>query len=138
MIRGIAFDYEPKRYPPLAVYSAVRSLYKHYQKAHVTNDTYLEAHQNLVDFIDHCGGNLAGRKTLAKYILEKKGLTSPSDDEKKAAASKAKDAYEAMAYLCGLNRDRYQDLLNQLANAFLAGQDKYPKNLVGAYNLVTN
>ena len=43
-----------------------------------------------------------------------------------------------MEFLYGLSRDQYQDLLDQLANSYLSGQDAYPKTLVVAYNLVTD
>ena len=37
-----------------------------------------------------------------------------------------------------MNAQRYQGLLDELSNAFLNGRDEYPRNLVGAYKLVTN
>ena len=104
----------------------------------MTNSSYLEAYQNLRDVVSHCGGNLNVHESLVKHTLKEKGITSPSTNEQKAATEKAKAAYKAMSFLCGLNKYRYQDLLNDLANAYLAGCDKYPKSLVAAYNLMTN
>ena len=98
--------------------------YVHDQKSHVSNDNYLEAKQNLVDVVDHCGGNLAGHKSLTKYMLHRKGITAPLDNEKTAAATEAKDAFETMAYLCGLNKERYQDIPDIQAKSYLADQEK--------------
>ena len=46
--------------------------------------------------------------------------------------------YKAMVYMCGLNKEWYQNLLDQLANLFLSGCGKYQKTLIAAYHLVTN
>lgn len=138
MIRSIAFDFESKRYPFLAVYSSMQSFYMFYQKPSMTNDAYLESYQNQWDMVSHCGGNLMLLSSLVEHILKEEGITSPTSDERDAATTKARAAYKAMTFLCGLNKDRYQDLLDDLANSYLAGQDEYPKTLVAAYNLVTN
>ena len=43
-----------------------------------------------------------------------------------------------IAFLSGLSRDKYQDLLDDLSNLYLAGRNEYSKTVVHAYNLVTN
>ena len=39
-----------------------------------------------------------------------------------------------MTYLCGLNKDQFQTMMDDLANSYLNGCDEYPKTLVEAYN----
>ena len=43
-----------------------------------------------------------------------------------------------MAFLSGLNRDRYGVLLNEFQNAFCMGRDEYPKTLTATYDLAIN
>ena len=104
----------------------------------MSNDNYLEAHQNLRNVAKHCGGNLTKHDSLTEHFLQKKGRSTPSNNELAAAVKEAKDTYEAMVFLCSLNKERYQDLLDQLVNAYLSGRGEYPKTLISAYNLVTN
>ena len=138
LIRSIAFDYESKRYPFLAVYNSVRVFYSYFQKVSMTNDAYLESYQNLCDVVSHCGGDLMLHESLVEHTLKEEGIPNPTADERNAATTKARAAYGAMSFLCGLNKEHYQDLLNDLAKSYLAGRDEYPKTLVGAYNIVTN
>ena len=137
-MRGIVFDYESKRYLHLVVYNAMHGFYIHFQKSSTINNVYLEAHQNLRDVTQHCGGKLTSRKTLTHYTLDAKEITQPQPDDTKKAEAKAKEAHKAVAFLCGLHKERCQDLLDQLANAFLVGRDEYPNTLVKVYNLGTN
>ena len=47
----------------------------------------------------------------------------------------AKEGYHALAFLCGLNRKKYQELLDELANSYLNGRNEYPTTLVSAKDL---
>ena len=92
------------------------------------------------EILAHCGSNYAHHPSLVAFILKKDGLTpdNASAAEITQATTNSKEAYEAMSFLSGLNVDRYQDLLDELANSYLNGRDEYPKNLVATYKLVTN
>ena len=64
----------------------------------MSNDSYLEAYQNLRDVVNHCGGNLSVHESLIKHTLKKEGITSASDDEREAATVKEKSMYKAMLF----------------------------------------
>ena len=57
LIRNVAFAYESKRYPFLAVHTAIKTLYNNYQKTYTGSNSYMESFQNLVQVVDNCGGN---------------------------------------------------------------------------------
>ena len=140
LIRTLAYDYESERYPFLALHSSLKSFYAHSQKAHESNDQYRESFQGAKEVVEHCGAVLGKYKALADYII-KDGDGDPNTttgSARTAAENTAKEAYEGIAFLCSLNGDRYQNLMDNLANSFLTGEDKYPKSLVAAYNLVVN
>ena len=46
-----------------------------------------------------------------------------------------RESYMAVAFMSGLNRNntKYQEWVNELANAYAYGRDEYPKDLVVAY-----
>ena len=138
LIRNIAFAYESKRYPYLAVFTGIKSLYGNYQRSYTTVDNYLESFTNLVQVIEHCGGNFGTHPTLVDYNLKANNIASPDPTQRAAAEENSKEAYMATAFLCGLNKEKYQELLDDLSNAYLAGRDEYPKTLVDSYNLVIN
>lgn len=140
LIRNVAFSYKSKQYPYLAVYSAIKRIYGNFQRSYTTNNNYMETFQILSQVVTHCGGNFGHHPELVKYVLKQKGLTKTSaqTQEIEEAAAEFREAYMAMAFLSGLNNDKYQGLLDELTNAFLSGRDEYPKTVVDAYNLVTN
>ena len=139
LIRNVEFSYDSKRYPYLAMYTAMKGVYGNYQKNYTNFDAYLESFQNLVSVVEHCGGNFAVHPNLIDYVLKNKGVTLPGDaTERKNAEEESKEAYLAMAFLNGLNKYKYQDLMDELSNAYLTGRDEYSKNIVDTYNLVTN
>ena len=90
--------------------------------------------------VSHCGGATGNHPTLVASELKAEGInpTEANSEEISDATARSSDAYEAMAFLSGLNKDRYQELLDDLANSYLNGRDEYPKNLVASYKLVTN
>ena len=89
----------------------------------MTVDNYLESFQNIHQVVDHCGGNFGMHPSLVQDILNKTGNTSPTTTDTKEAGEKSKDAYPAMAFICGLNRDKYQDLLDDLSKSYISGRD---------------
>ena len=141
LVRTLAYDYEAQRYPFLALHSSLKTFYGHSQKAHESNDQYRESFQAAKEVVEHCGADIGKYKVLADYIIKEDGAdpaTTGPGTVRTAAENKAKEAYDGIAFMCGLNGERYQSLMDDLANNFLTGEDKYPKSLVGAYNLVVN
>ena len=102
----------------------------------MTVDNYLESFQNINQVVEHCRGNFSVLLSLAKEVLDKTGKSSPTADEKKVAEGKAREAYLAMAFLCSLNREKYQDLLDNLSNTYISGIYEYSKTVVDAHSLV--
>ena len=70
-------------------------------------------------------------------MLISEGITvdTSTSEQRNKARVKSTEAYLAIAYLCGLNEDKYKGLLNDLYNVYMHGRDEYPKTLTAAYNL---
>ena len=50
----------------------------------------------------------------------------------------AQQLYLATAFILGADRNKYGQLIENLENDYLQGQNNYPQTLTGAYNLLTN
>ena len=73
-------------------------------------------------------------------MLEKNPPIDPSlasPDQIKKQKKEAEDRYSAAGYMCGLDRGNYQGMVDNLVNAFLSGQDIYPKSKVQVHKLIT-
>jgi len=133
------YEYQSQKYPFLTIFSASKQLHNMHQKYNTPCENLLETVQNQLDVMKHCGAQIRTHPSLIKHVLELKSinLDTASNAEIKAASAEAKNAYEAMVYLCSLNWDRYQDIMDKLANSFLQVRDNYPKTLVAAHRMAT-
>ena len=73
--------------------------------------------------------------------MQKKGLsvaTTLTLDQNKVVKNEARAAYEAVAFLSGLNWVKYQGMMNKMSNAYLTGRDDiFPTDVISAYRLAT-
>ena len=144
IIREIAYDFESDRYPFMAKHAALKNYVNHTQAYGTTNDVYLDSHSNLKEVLSHYGVNLGTNKVLRKYMMRKKGY-NPTNSTMisnttimKEYNAAAKEAYEAVTFLSGLNSSRYQELIDDLVNSYLNGSDEYPKTVVEVYKLINS
>eukprot|EP00957_Ditylum_brightwellii_P015343 1154812-Ditylum_brightwellii.AAC.1 len=56
--------------------------------------------------------------------------------QRREAFVKRKEAFMATAFVMGANKGKYGKLMDNLANDYLHGTNKYPKTMVAAYKLV--
>ncbi|KAL7559814.1 hypothetical protein ACA910_003978 [Epithemia clementina (nom. ined.)] len=105
-----------------------------------TNQEYLLQFTNVVEILDHCGARLDCDDGVIDKILANSAADpdNPTNAERTAAGVEARDWYLAFAFLAGADRTRYGRLLENLENDFLQGQDRYPKTVTAAYNLLVN
>ena len=64
LIKRIAYSYESKSYPVLAIHMALRKFYTIHQSSSSSCDEYFETMSNLIDVIYHCGGVIVNHPFL--------------------------------------------------------------------------
>ena len=57
-------------------------------------------------------------------------------DFKKNYLKKARDQYLAITFLLGGTRSKYSQLVADLQNSYILGQDHYPQDIEEAYNMI--
>ena len=67
-------------------------------------------------------------------------MDPPNADHKhvETAKTEANEAYKEIAFLSGLNQNKYGQLINYIHNAFRMGWSEYINDLTRAYNLAIN
>jgi hypothetical protein len=106
----------------------------------MTMQAYLEMFQNTVDVIEHSGGSIGNHPGIVAAIIKKQGLTVATITSDKMAALdlEGQQEYLAVAFLLNADRTRYVSYLQGVENDYLQGQDKYPKTVEEAHNVLTN
>ena len=81
---------------------------------------------------------LGADRAMMIHILHESNLTEASANavELASALNTGRDLYLATAFILGADRRRYGKYLEDLQNGFLQGDDRYPKTLVSAYNIL--
>ena len=138
LINSIAYSYESKSYPVLAIHMALRKFYSSYQSSSSSCDEYLEMMNILREVIFHFGGVIGNHLFLVGKILkatDTEDPDNPTENETAVSNTATEEAYMATAFLSGLNSAIYGVLLNEFHNAFCMVRDEYPKTLTAAYDL---
>jgi hypothetical protein len=73
-------------------------------------------------------------------VMKEKGLdiNTITTAETKEVSKDAQERYLAVAFILGADRGRFGRLVEDLENAYLQGQNKYPTTMTAAYHLLTN
>ena len=84
-------------------------------------DTYYNNFISNQEVLDHAGINLVSNNTLLSIIIKEQchDPDTIGTTKKYLSVSKSKESFDAAAFMCGLNAQRYQGLPDELLNAFL-------------------
>ena len=106
----------------------------------MTTQLYMERFQNIVDVIEHSGGSIGVHPGVVSALASKRtiDMDTMTTQQKDALEKEAKDMYLAIAFLLNSDRSRYGRLIEDLENSYLLGEDKYPKTVTSAYDILTN
>ena len=139
LIRQSTFDFQSNQYPFLAIHTSLKLFFGQFQGYHQPVSEYMDVFMSNKNMLEHCGAQIGNHPDLQTYLLIESNIdpVTATNDQKLLATNNAIEVYCAIAFLCGLNRNRYQDLLDELINSYLNGRDEYPRTLVLAYKLVT-
>jgi len=144
MLRTLMFNENEFEYKHSGFYKTMKRLYNLKQERHTSNAGFLEKFQNMLEVVRVVVKGLGNEPGLVKASLnsicfgvnEVIGATPIQLEE---LIRDERDRYAAIAYLISLDRNRYSNLLEDLANQNEQGfEDVYPKNLVDTYRLLTH
>ena len=137
-IRGISHQLETNTSVYDSLDEAKRLYYAYKQGEDETNDKHLKNYKNLIEVIEHFGGNIFKDDALVKHETEK--------DKENGKNTKTTEEYElivrnkmmAVGFLKRANTRRYEGLMNSIRDQFAFSIDVYPSTLNTAYELLEN
>ena len=139
-IRTTVYQFQKQKKNAVAMHMAKRKFYTFSQKAGMSNHEYLEKFKTVLEVLESNGAEIGTDEALVDTLLGDVNLTrtSVSDSQLELIRKRARDSYLAVAFLMGADRGRYGLLIQDLENSFTQGTDKYPKDIVSAYHLLSN
>ncbi len=118
------------------------SYYSYAQGGQQSLNGYLKDYQSLVQVLEHYGAAIGANGPFIKSVRDQvrlkagPGLTMEEYKEKEITAARQQSV--AIGFLKRVDRRRYGGLWSGLDNSYSRGQDQYPTDLTGAYNLLLN
>jgi hypothetical protein len=142
-IKGVSYKFEAQRYPPLALYEAKSAFFRFQQHKALSNTDYLDKFKALYEVIEHFGGMIGHDPMLIKDEARRNGTSNhanltETDTEYINNIPAARQRFLAYAFIQGADKTRFGDLLLELENQHTCGNDNFPRDLTGAYNLLVN
>jgi hypothetical protein len=138
VIKTEMFTFQTLKYGPQAMHEAKHRFYMMRRDKHTSVQQYYESFVNTVKVIKHCGGDIGTDQSLVNEMLGGRDRAIASDASIADAERLAKEKYLACAFILGADKTRYGRLLEDLENSFTQGSDKFPKNMMNAYNVLVN
>jgi hypothetical protein len=136
-IKGLVYNFQSQKYLSHALHESKRRFYLCSQGRNTTASIYLEQFQNTVNVIEHSGGSIGDDPGILEALALKKNFDTAAIAATELAKLQ-KEAHEQAAFLLGADRARYGRLIESLKNNYLQGQDRYPKTITSALNLLIN
>ena len=150
LIRDVAHDHTEDKNEVMACVESDLALYTCAQGPKQTNLDYAKHFRAQVKTVMAHGGQPWSHPSLAKLLgadIRKEMYGSKPEGEledeelelvRKEATAKANEKYLACLFIALADAGRYSELKQELCNAYLFKQDKYPKNIVEALGLLKN
>jgi hypothetical protein len=120
------------------MFEAQRKLFLMSQRKGQSLQDYHRSFQAQLEVLQSIGGNFDG-KDLMKWAYEREGVDPQDISEAQRAKARrtASDAFEAIAFLFGAEKQRYGRVFDDLENDQMKNSDSFPKALIESYNLLS-
>lgn len=132
---------EGSRCPTAAADAALAALYRLRQNRYESLDEYRKRFTAATEVLEHIDVNLQKALVgLADKCLKENGSTRTlaTSAGLEEAEKKAFDKFLACRFISAADKARYANVMIYLENEFVAGSDKFPKDVTTAYNYLEN
>jgi hypothetical protein len=139
-IKDAAFKFSNEKYAPQSLHEGYKKFYTGQQDKNCSIQDHYERFKNQVQVVEHCGGSIEVHEVVVDKRLRATSLTRATATEAQIdrVESLVKDEYLACAFLLGSDKKRFGKLIEDLENDYMQKNDKFPKTLVDAYNLLAH
>jgi hypothetical protein len=125
-------------HPTHALYEADVALMKFRQGDNMSNSDFLEKFKSLIDIFIHAGGDPGCATTrYHDFALDNEDPDNNTDDYKKAF-DHCRNEWVGVVLVLKSDPKHYSTLMAEFINSYTRGQDVYPNNPTGTYNMLVN
>jgi hypothetical protein len=137
-IKDCVFKFSDQKKAAHSPHEALRKFCNGHQEKSSNAQDHHQRFKNHVEVAEHCGGSPVNHQGLIDKKLEERGLsmTTCLVNDHREAITDSKEEHLACTFLLGSDRKRHGKLIEDLENDHVQRNDKHPKTLVEACNLL--
>jgi hypothetical protein len=138
LIQKSMYTKATNRHPTHAFYEADIALGKFRQGDDMSNSDFLEKFKSLIDIFIHAGGDPGCAS--ARYRDFALGTEDPENiiADYNKVVKRCRDEWMGMVLVLKSDPKCYHTLMADMINSYTCGQDVYPNNITGAYDMLVN
>jgi hypothetical protein len=121
-----------------ALIDAMERFHSFKQLGWMDNATYLWTFQSHIEVIDHLSGVFGMHIPYIQTKIQNAGGDPDNVVLWSQTQNEVKEEFVAKYLLLNSDPKRYAGLIASIQNDFISGQDKYPKTLIKAYDMIVN
>jgi len=141
-VQQILMEFEHKKCVYVTLFKQLRYFYLNRQRDSQNLHRYFETFQVMTESIERYGGTFGDHDAYVREVMEQDGLDFNDDSMEESVREKyfekARKKFLAIAFLLGGKPDLYENLVVDLENDYLKGNDFFPSTVTEAYQLMAN
>lgn len=139
-IKGFCCKFDATKQATRAIVATDKQIYMFFQKSDMTTDNYFEQFNALVDTTKSYGSSLGMSKGLVDEELRLMGMdqSSCTEAQKTEAITTVIEKYFTMLMFNGSNKERSQEMKEDMDLDYAKGQDTYPTTRNGVLRLLNS
>jgi hypothetical protein len=143
-IKGFIYKFDNENYPAQSIVEAMDKLHHLYQGKDMTSSQFLEWFKSMVAVIEQYGGSVGKHPKMDRQELVDSTnapynpITVYSAISIKAAEKAAKERVLSCMFLNRADKTKYGEMVTDLHNDYVKGNDSYPSTLKDSCALLTN
>jgi Reverse transcriptase (RNA-dependent DNA polymerase) len=138
LIKNIAYAFQSQNYPARAIHEAKKRYFNLMQSATTTLKEHLTVFNNLVDVLEHTGGNIDDDVGVERFVLNGRDKATMTNAELRTLKSEVRDRTYGTAFMLTCDRGRFGKYIEGVNNDYNEGNDRYPRSRADAFHRLSN
>ena len=138
MIKNIAYAFQSQNYPGRAIHEAKKRYFNLMQNGTTTLKEHLTVFNNLVDVLEHTGGNIDDDIGMERYVLNGRDKATMTLGELAELKMDVRNRLLGVAFMMTCDRGRFGKYIEGINNDYNEGNSRYPTSRADAFHCLSN
>ena len=138
MIKNIAYAFQSQNYPGKCLHEAKKRYFNLAQSGTITLKEHPTVFNNLVDVLEHSGGNIDEDIGMERYVLGGRDKNTMSPKELRVLKNDVRNRLLGTAFMMACDRARFGKYIEGTHNDYPEGNNHHPTSRADAFHRLSN